>query len=260
MKFRIFSLFIFIYSLAFGQVDTVRPKVEKVEVIVHPSDYRSVDSLIKRHPTTDNVTFPRSFQSNFKSKYKGEEFDYTLVKPKESIMERMFRRLSQVLSTIFGKMEPIKAESIARTLLRLLVIAIVAFLLYFLVRFLASKDGNLFFSKKNKKLRIASQDLHENIHEIDFQKTIAEYEAKREWRFAIRYQFLLVLKKLSDQKIIDWNPEKTNKDYLKEISNKGEKEAFQKLIYIFDHVWYGEFDIDDARYEVFKSEFKNFKK
>lgn len=264
MKSKFLFVFVCICSLAYGQVDSVVTKtVDSVTVEVLPynsKDYLKVDSLIKLKPTTENVVFPKHFPEKFKSKYKGEEFDYTLVKPKESIMERMLRRISKILSSIFGEMDPFKAGDIATTIFRIIAIGVIGFLLYFLIRFLVGKDGNFFFSKKNKKLKIASHDLDENIHEIDFHTSIAQYEAQKDWRYAIRYQFLFVLKKLSDQKIIDWNPEKTNKDYLKEIQNSSDKQAFRKLVYIFDNVWYGEFEVGESEYHVFKTEFQNFRK
>ena len=120
------------------------------------------------------------------------------------------------------------------------------------------KDGNFFFSKKNKKLKIGTEDLKENIHEINFDKSISDFEAKANYRMATRYQFLSLLKKLSDKKLIDWNIEKTNRDYSRELKNVTQKTQFDRLTYIFENVWYGEIDLDEQRYQSFKSYFNNF--
>lgn len=110
-------------------------------------------------------------------------------------------------------------------------------------------------AKKNKKVNISSGVLHENIHEINFPNTIAELEQKKDYRSAIRYQFLFALKKMSDQKLIQWNPDKTNTDYIVEIKNVSQRKSYQELSYIFENVWYGEQKIDAELYEKLKSTF-----
>ena len=165
------------------------------------------------------------------------------------------------METIFGEMDPVKSIQITELVLRILAIIIAGFVLYFLLRFLMGENGNLFFGKKNKKIGIKTSDLHENIHEINFPETIAKFEREKDYRSAIRYQFLFVLKKLTDKKIISWNPEKTNKDYVVElkIENETLNRQFSELVYIFDNVWYGEFEINQDSYQNFKQKFTEIK-
>ena len=141
-------------------------------------------------------------------------------------------------------------------ILRIFAIALTGFLLYFLLRFLFSREGGFFFRKKNSKVEIEGAVIHENIHEINFPETIAKHERASDFRSAVRYRFLLVLKKLSDRKVIDWTPEKTNKDYIAGIAEPRLKETFTDLVYIFDYVWYGEFPIDELSYKHFKEKFE----
>ena len=101
--------------------------------------------------------------------------------------------------------------------------------------------------------------MYENIHEINFPESILGFERSGDYRSAIRYHFLFVLKKLSDKKRINWNPEKTNKDYVRELKADHLQEEFSKLSYIFDYVWYGEFSIDEESYEKFKEQYQSFK-
>ncbi|MGL6037559.1 MAG: DUF4129 domain-containing protein, partial [Soonwooa sp.] len=63
----------------------------------------------------------------------------------------------------------------------------------------------------------------------------------------------------SDRKLIDWNIEKTNRDYCRELKNDDQKTQLNRLTYIFENVWYGEIELDQSRYESFKSYFNNFK-
>ena len=220
-----------------------------------------VDGVLNDRYTSENSVSEKNFKPQFQSKYKGPEFDYTTVKPRQSIWEKLQKRLRKIMETIFGEMDPVKSIQITELVLRILAIFIAGFVLYFLVRFLMGENGNLFFGKKNKKIGIKTSDLHENIHEINFPETIAKFEREKDYRSAIRYQFLFVLKKLTDKKIISWNPEKTNKDYVVElkIENETLNRQFSELVYIFDNVWYGEFEINQDSYQNFKQKFTEIK-
>jgi len=258
MKSKIFLLF-FLFSLPLFSQEETAPVTETVIIDSTWEDrYYStpeVDSILHYNPETSNTVYPKKFAPEFREKYKGEEFDYTTIKPRESLWEKIGRKIQEMIEAVFGKMNPAKANSVTETIIRLLAIIIIGFILYFVIRYVVGKDGNFFFSKKNKKVNIATGDLAENIHEINFPESILQFEKQKDYRSAIRYHFLFILKKLSDKKLIEWNPEKTNRDYLYELKAEKSKEKYQKLSYIFDHVWYGEFEISENDYEYFKNQF-----
>lgn len=217
------------------------------------------DSVLLRKPVTDNTVYPKKIKENIQSRYKGNEFDYTVSKPRESFWEKLQRKIIKIIESIFGKTSVSSSGKITEVLIRLFAIVLVGFLLYFIIKYLLGKNGSFIFGRKNKKLDIAEKELHENIHEINFPESIAQFENNGEYRSAIRYQFLYILKKLSDGKIIVWNPEKTNKDYVAELKEERLKNEFSKLSYIFDYVWYGEFGIDKEDYSRFKQQYQSFK-
>ena len=256
LKYFLFFFLILNFSSAFSQEEEY-PYVEDSAFVETDYDNKlKVDSILKNNPETTNTIYPKTFDPNFKNKYKGEEFDYTTIKPKESLWEKITRRIKKIIESVFGELNPGKATSITEVVLKLFGIIVIGFALYFIIRYIVGKDGNFFFSRKNKKVNIQSGDLHENIHEINFPETILEFEKKGDFRSAIRYQFLFLLKKLSDKKLIDWNPEKTNRDYLYELKSEKLKENYKQLAYIFDNVWYGEFDIDENDYQYYKTKFQ----
>ncbi|MGA9213230.1 DUF4129 domain-containing protein [Kaistella sp.] len=261
MKFRIFFFF-FVLLIFDGNSQELPPPPmsnfkDSVETIENGQYY--TDSLLLEKPTTDNSVFLKSFQEKFQSKYKGADYDYTTIKPQESLWQKIKKSLRKIWEAIFGKVDPNKTSSYAETIIRIFAVIVFGFVLYFLIKFLLGKDGNFFFSKKNKKINIANQDLHENIHEINFSESIEKFEKQKDYRSAVRYQFLLILKKLADKKLINWNPEKTNKDYLSELKTDDLKNSFKELAYIFDYVWYGEFEVNEESYHNFKQKFFNFK-
>ncbi len=233
--------------------------IEDSVVTSHYKNMYVADSVLKANPQTENTVFPKKFKENLPSRYKGNEFDYTTSKPRESFFEKLQRKIAQLLRSIFGETSLETSSHITSVVIRLFAILVVGFLLYFIIKFLINTKGSLFFGKKNKKLEINEEELHENIHEINFPQSIAKFENNGDYRSAVRYQFLFILKKLSDKKLILWNPEKTNKDYVAELKAAHLKNEFYNLSYIFDYVWYGEFSIDEQSYGKFKNQFYGFK-
>ena len=65
-----------------------------------------------------------------------------------------------------------------------------------------------------------------------------------------------LLKKLAANEIIVWDLEKTNSDYLYEIKNQASKDEFEYLSYLYNHIWYGEFDIDQETFDKAKTAFE----
>ncbi|MGL6038762.1 MAG: DUF4129 domain-containing protein, partial [Soonwooa sp.] len=239
-KFLVIIL-MYVFVPIFGQdYDVVVPP--QSPAILASETLTETDSILKTNYQTDNTVTTRKFSPNYYKKYQGEDFDYRLTKPRESIFAKFLKWLDKALNTLFGNVDTPNTFKYTEIIIKLSVILLVGFLLYFIITKLFLKEGNIIFSKKNKKLKIVTEDLHENIHDINFEKTIAEYEANSNYRMATRYQFLSLLKKLSDRKLIDWNIEKTNRDYCRELKNDDQKTQLNRLTYIFENVWYGEIE------------------
>jgi len=259
MRNKLFIFFLFCLLLGFPkEIAAVNSSVTDSISVTTKRLYLS-DSLLKKNKTTDNLVYPKRFEENFQTKYGSDEFDYSLTKPKESLWEKIERQLEKLIEAIFGNIDPVKTERYTRITIWTISSLIIVFALFQLIKFLLNKRGNYFFSKKNKRLPIPMHNLEENIHEINFDERIATFENKEEYRSAVRYQFLSVLKHLADTKQIHWNPEKTNQDYSQELQNKHQKQEFEEPVYIFDYIWYGEFEIDKTAYSYFKQKFINFK-
>lgn len=258
----LFFLFIITTGFSFAQESKPPTAVETVVDSLSEEHYKGMnraDSVLLKKPVTENTVYPKKIKENIQSRYKGNEFDYSVSKPRESFLEKLQKKIIRLIESIFGKTSLSSSAKFTDVLIRLFAIVLVGFLLYCIIKYLLGKDGSFIFGRKNKKLDIAEKELHENIHEINFPESIAKFENNGEYRSAIRYQFLYILKKLSDRKIIVWNPEKTNKDYVAELKEPHLKNEFSKLSYIFDYVWYGEFGIDKEDYTRFKQQYQSFK-
>ncbi|MGS0748504.1 DUF4129 domain-containing protein [Halpernia sp. GG3] len=260
MKFKYLFLLLFILSSSISaQEGTLPIPVKKVlDTLNNPKENMlPADSILKKNYETKNTIYQKNFSPNFHKKYTSKAFDYEVLKPHESLWERIKRNITRILRKIFGDLDPLTANRYTFNVLRILGIVTLAFLLYYLVKYLNSKNGSFFFGRKNKNLAPISSEIHENIHEINLPELIMKYELIKDFRSAIRYRFLYVLKTLSDKNKITWMPEKTNQDYISELKEETSKKQFLDLTYIFDYVWYGEFSLSQSDYDYYKEKFQN---
>ncbi len=116
----------------------------------------------------------------------------------------------------------------------------------------------VFFSGADQGIGHA-QVLHENIHQMDFEKLIREATNKNEFRLGTRLIFLYALKILSDKQFIHWIPGKTNHEYVEEISQSELKTGLNELSFYFDYAWYGNFQITPETFGKVESTFQNLK-
>ena len=78
---------------------------------------------------------------------------------------------------------------------------------------------------------------------------LAEAEAAGNYRLALRLGYLQLLKLLSDQNLIRWQPDKTNHAYLAELPGEHLRAPFRELTRQFEYVWYGELPLPAGLYQ-----------
>lgn len=234
---------------------TVEETAEFIEVdSLEKETYLDLEEYFFSEKSTENTIYPKKWKEDFQEKYSDKAFNYSENKPKESIMDRIVGHIGRWLG-------PFQFKGVNQTgefVLKILLFLIATAALYFVIIALLKRGGLGIFEKSNQETGIPINGLTENIHEIDFIKEIFNFEQKGNFRYAVRYQYLYALKKLTDRKLIDWNPEKTNKDYVREFNDPKLKKQFREISYIFDYVWYGKFEINKTNYQEFKKKFEDF--
>ena len=118
-------------------------------------------------------------------------------------------------------------------------------------------EGSWVFGKSSDKNIIPVTDIESNLSITDFKKLTAEAENSEEYRLAIRYCYLWLLKNLTNAEVIDYDVEKTNSDYYNEISSEEIKKQFSYTSYLYNYIWYGEFDVSKMDFDKAKSAFTN---
>ncbi|MCU0449658.1 MAG: DUF4129 domain-containing protein [Bernardetiaceae bacterium] len=168
-----------------------------------------------------------------------------------SLMARVLNWLNRGINELFS-------AGVGEVLKWLMYVVAGVTLVYALVR-LFGLDLPLNLNFKNQKPKdMALGVLDENIHAIDFDKQIAAALAKADYRLAVRLHYLRALKKMTDRGLIDWQPFKTNDDYVHELADENLRFGFNRLTLVFDYAWYGEFALDAAGYQSVRAFFDRF--
>ncbi len=174
----------------------------------------------------------------------------------EGIKNWMFNLLSRFFEWIFGVDA---APKYIAFFLRLIPYLLLGVLLFLLIRFLIKANTkNIVFSRTNPNI-VALSEEERILKTEDIQSLIKKAFDEKKFREAIRYYYLYLLKLLMDREFIEWQLQKTNDDYLQELTPDNLQPHFKKVTLLYDYIWYGEFEIDAEGYDQAKSQFDTLK-
>lgn len=114
------------------------------------------------------------------------------------------------------------------------------------------------FPKAAQSSGLEYENLTENIHEINFDAAIEEAINGRNFRLAVRLLYLQTLKRLTDAGRIQYKSDKTNHQYVLELANSPQQVDFESLTRQFEFIWYGNFPIDETRFQSLQHQFRQF--
>jgi hypothetical protein len=215
-------------TVAAFQIDDIEMDIDSVEQTTTPI-------LVK-----EKTFIERYFQPSFKEKYQGPQYNYE---------DRKKNALERWLESDTNK-EPKPSSPLWPLVFKIIIIAALAYGVYIIIGLILGKKGNWLFNKKseNSTLQYGVED--DNVVDGDFNTQIKLALNNGDFRLAIRYQYLNTLQKLDQKGVIAYHKEKTNADYGYEIKNSALAEAFRYISYIYDHAWYGGFDVTADTYRM----------
>lgn len=205
---------------------------------------------------------PIELSSEELDSYKNDsDFNYEEVKPENGwwtdIVNWFYNILRRFFEWIFGVGN---AEGYLAVFLKILPYLLLALFLYLVIRFfIKSSILGIGQNKKNPNVVTLSEEEH-IIKNEDIQELIKKALADENYRLAIRYYYLFILQLLSERELIDWQQQKTNDDYMAELSDSSFKNDFVKATLLYDYVWYGEFELNLERYQKAELVFASLKK
>ena len=115
------------------------------------------------------------------------------------------------------------------------------------------------FTKRTTSSATTPEVTEENISsESDFTALIRDAVKSGNYRLAVRYQYLQTLHKLANKNFVELATDKTNYQYVREITNQQYQNDFAALTLNYEYVWYGEFNIDENIYRKMEPGFVTF--
>jgi hypothetical protein len=126
-----------------------------------------------------------------------------------------------------------------------------------IIAFLVS--NNALFASRSKKIEQATseEDLPEDITTVGFDQLVQKAKADGNYRLAIRWLFLQLLKDMNAKDLLQYSKDKTNMDYLMEIKETRHRTAFSKAAFYFDYAWFGHFEVNEDQYNQVESEIRS---
>ncbi len=209
------------------------------------------DAVVLKQDTTA-LNELRYFDSDLNQKYADEVFNYNRKDGEtQNVLAQFISWIFKGLQRVFGVDIP---PNLAQIMEYFVYVLLGVLALYLLLKFIMGEHISSLFTKKAVSILDINM-AEEHIENLDLDTLITNAVQQHNFRLAIRYQYLKVLKLLSQKNIIEWHYEKTNLDYQNEINHAGLKPLFKEVSYLYDYIWYGEQEIDDTKYRMAQSRF-----
>jgi hypothetical protein len=200
---------------------------------------------------------PRSF-NNLKETYSDDDFVYDRTIENSGWWSRFKQWLNDKIRSLFNIKNQGQAAKATNLAIKIGGVLLFLIVIYFIFRAIINKEGTWVFGKSSDKSIIPATDIENNIHAADFKTLIAEAEGNDNYRLAIRYYYLWLLKQLAEAEIIHYDVEKTNNDYSNEVETPEIKKEFAYTSYLYNYIWYGEFDVNEDQFSKAKRAFVKF--
>ncbi|HYD92064.1 MAG TPA: DUF4129 domain-containing protein, partial [Flavobacterium sp.] len=193
-KLYIYLLLALLPVVSAGQIvhDTV---VIEDDITITEETYNDIDVTKAATEIAPPPTYrDRTFNESFKEKYTDKEYQYETKPHVKTRWDRFLEWLANLLSYLFSFGNSNSGWGIV--LIRILLFAVIGFVVYLIVRAILNKEGMWIFGRARKN--IDTQTITEvNIHQMDFRQLIEETKSNGNYRLAVRYYFLWLLKRLS---------------------------------------------------------------
>jgi len=222
--------------------------------------YAQQDSLVVTYD--DSKLEAKEISEDDLKNYKQDDaFNYVEDVPKDNFIVRAFNAFKNWLGNIIRKIvEAIfgvgKANGLLYFIFNILPYLILAALIFLLIRFFLKVSSKTMITGQQKGAGFQFTEEEHIIKNEDINALIATAIEQKNYRLAIRYYYLMSLKYLTETRMVTWQQEKTNEDYITEIENASVKADFKAITRIYDYVWYGEFNIDELKFQYLKVPFE----
>ncbi len=218
----------------------------------------SVIANVQDSVYVDTEPMDKREYNDLREKYNSDEFIYERSVEQSGWWTRFKKWLSDFFSDLFEFESEAEASDAVSAFLNIFFIILFILVVFFIAKAIINREGNWVFGKSSDKNIIPVIDVETNIHATDFKSLIQSAESENNFRLAVRYYYLWLLKTLSEAELIEYDVEKTNSDYYLELENEDVRNEFSYTSYLYNYIWYGEFNIDQPQFEKAKKAYTKF--
>lgn len=270
MRSIVFIFLIFI-SAEISAQDSIA-KIQETQVPLFQDTIYSAEKKVVQYDTHSNKT-PLSLNKNKIEDYKNNP-DFNYKPPEEtdnwwnqftnwvgSLVTKFFNWLGNVWSSFWEWLLPnSKGSAMWGFVIHVLPYIIIAVFVAFIIWLFYKLNPGAKLMKSKAKPAVFFTEEEEIIKTRDIQKLIDKALQKQNYRLAVRYYYLLILKRLTDAELIEYEFDKTNSDYFAEVTSEKLNHGFRKATNIYDYIWYGNFTVTEADFNKAQAIFKNLER
>ncbi len=250
------SIFLFILFGCFS-IGCFSQEIEKLKPIIDSFSVKTKkkDTLVSPIPKeikydTESGVKPINFSKESLENFKKEKaFDYTENLEENNWWTRFKRWIGelwyQFWDWLIGDYE---AGGFIAFLIKIIPYIILIGVLSFIVWLFFKLNPGARLLKSKTKPDVFFTEEEEIIKSKDIKNLVQKALNNKNYRLAVRYQYLLILKKLTEAELIEYEFDKTNSDYFSEITSEVLITNFQKVTILYDYIWYGSFDVSETDY------------
>lgn len=238
---------------------TEEHEIEPAEAIVE-EDYESIANEEDIN-IIDNGRIDSSYVSktsiipqDLTQQYNDNDFNYFEQKDK-SILDKLKDWIIQKLIQIFSLKETATIGKWVNVIMYIIIGAVLLLIIYFIIKVIVNKEGRGVVKKKAGSIDDVDE-LAAAYEGGNFSNLIQKAKSQQDYRSAVRYYFIWLLKHLDERNVIKFKAEKPAMDYRYEIKSSDIRRQYEYAAYVFNYVWYGEFEIKQQEFEQVEQIFK----
>lgn len=105
----------------------------------------------------------------------------------------------------------------------------------------------------------AATDTPEDLLETNWELMLQKAVKSNDLRLAVRYSYMWLLQLLQQKELIQYRGDKTNYEYLGELTDTPYKQSFRSMTRQYEYAWYGQYPLTDAGYDSYMQTFATLK-
>jgi hypothetical protein len=137
-------------------------------------------------------------------------------------------------------------------------LSVIAVILY--GTYLLAKENNFNWLSRNGKKGVTKGGEPEAEESADYEETIRKYQSEGNYRMAIRYMYLRLIRSAIEKEIILIRESSTNSEIVNAFGSPELASEFRYLATAYEYIYFGDFSFNLEIYNVLKEKFDVFQK